>query len=47
VSFFHYWTPIATLFDGRLPGDAVLVYAGAALAGALATIAILDRRDIA
>ena len=32
---------------GRLPPDAVLVSAGAALAGALATIAILDRRDIA
>jgi len=47
VSFFHYWKPIETLFDGRLPGDAVLVYAGAALAGALATIVILDRRDIA
>lgn len=42
----RYWKPIEMLFDGRLPGDAVVVYAGAALVAILATIAILDRRDI-
>jgi|GEM_PF-2850714 len=47
VSFFHYWKPIETLFDGRLAGDAVLVYASAALVGVLATILILERRDLA
>lgn len=47
VSLFHYWKPIEMLFDGRLSGGAVLVYGAVALAGAVATVLIVDRRDIA
>ncbi|GAC1462496.1 MAG: hypothetical protein NVSMB8_14240 [Candidatus Limnocylindrales bacterium] len=47
LSFFHYWQPIPILFSGTLETQAVALPAGVAVLGALVTIAIFGRRDLA
>lgn len=47
VSFFHYWQPIPILFSGALEMQAVALFGGVAVLGALVAIVIFVRRDLA
>lgn len=47
LSFFHYWQPIPILFSGTLETQAVVLPVVVAVLGAVVTIAVFGRRDLA